>query len=108
MRCSRGLRAGAFGIGLACIGAAHAAGDAEAGRIKAEPCMGCHGVAGYTNAYPNYHVPRVGGQAPDYIVAALKEYAAGQRPHPTMHAQAATLSDQDMEDIAAFFSGNPE
>jgi len=84
---------------------AAAAGDAAAGKIKAEPCMGCHAIEGYANAYPNYHVPRVGGQEPDYIVAALKAYAAGNRDHKTMQAQAATLSEQDMEDIAAYFTG---
>ena len=83
--------------------AAHAAGNAAAGEVKAQPCLGCHGVPGYFNAYPNYHVPRVGGQHAQYIVNALKEYKSGARSHPTMRAQAASLSEQDMEDIAAFF-----
>jgi len=86
------------------VPAAFAAGDPAAGRIKAEPCMGCHAVEGYFSVYPTYHVPRVGGQHPEYIIAALKEYRAKQRSHATMQAQAATLSDQDMADIAAFFS----
>jgi cytochrome c553 len=83
---------------------ARAAGDAEAGQVKAIPCMGCHAIPGYSNVYPTYHVPRVGGQHPEYIVAALKAYKAKQRSHPTMQAQAATLSEDDMQDIAAFFS----
>ena len=49
-------------------------------------------------------MPRVGGQHPEYIVAALRAYRSGQRDHPTMRAQAATLSDQDMQDIAAYFA----
>jgi cytochrome c553 len=84
--------------------AAQAAGDVEAGRLKAATCMGCHGVPSYTNAYPTYHVPRLGGQHADYIVAALQAYKAGQRPHKTMHAQAATMSEEDMQDIAAYFA----
>ncbi len=60
---------------------------------------------GYRNAYPNYSVPRLVGQHPEYLVAALQEYKADQRSHATMHAQASELSDQDMADIAAYFSG---
>ena len=85
---------------------AHAAGDAVAGATKALPCMGCHGIPGYVSTYPTYHVPKVGGQHPDYIVAALKAYKAEQRSHKTMRAQAASLSDQDMADIAAYFAGS--
>ncbi len=84
--------------------AASAAGDAAVGRTKADTCMGCHGIVGYANAYPTYRVPRLGGQHPEYIVAALKAYKAGARTHPTMQAQAASMSDQDMADIAAFLS----
>jgi len=86
---------------------AHAAGDVEAGRVKANTCMGCHGIPNYNNAYPTYRVPRLGGQHPEYIMAALKEYRDGKRPHTTMHAQAMSLSDQDIEDIAAYLSKAP-
>ena len=56
---------GVLGIALAAaLSGAHAAGDAEAGEVKALPCMGCHGIPGYFNVYPTYHVPRVGGQHP--------------------------------------------
>lgn len=89
------------------LGTAQAAGDAEAGKIKASTCMGCHGVPSYTNAYPTYHVPRLGGQSADYIVSALNAYKNGERNHPTMHAQAESLSDQDMADIAAFITQAP-
>jgi len=81
-----------------------AAGDATAGETKAFTCMGCHGVPGYNNAYPSYHVPKLGGQHADYLVAALQAYKNGQRSHKTMQAQAVTLSEQDMQDIAAFFA----
>jgi cytochrome c553 len=87
-----------------CTGLAQAAGDPVAGKEKAQTCMGCHGIPGYRNAAPEYHVPKLGGQHAEYIIAALKAYKAGQRNHPTMRAQASTLSDQDMADIAAYFS----
>lgn len=85
-----------------------AEGDAKAGQVKAIPCMGCHAIPGYSNVYPTYHVPRLGGQHPEYIVAALKAYKAKERSHPTMQAQAASLSDADMENLAAYFSSKTE
>ena len=91
-------------IALALATPARADGNAAKGKVKAITCMGCHGIPGYHNAYPNYPVPRVGGQHPEYIVIALKAYKTGQRGHPTMQAQAATLSEQDMQDIAAYFA----
>ncbi len=94
-------------LALSLAASAHAAGDVEAGRIKANTCMGCHGIPNYNNAYPTYRVPRLGGQHPEYIVAALKEYREGKRAHGTMHAQGMSLSDQDMEDIAAYLAKAP-
>ncbi len=85
-----------------------AAGDPAAGHDKAYHCAGCHAVPGYRYAYPNVTVPKLGGQHAAYIVNALKEYKAKARPNPTMHANAATLSDQDMEDIAAFFASQKD
>ena len=85
-------------------GPAVADGDSEAGRVKALGCMGCHGIEGYFNVYPSYHVPKLAGQHSDYIVAALKAYKTGQRGHKTMVAQASSLTEQDMKDIAAFFA----
>ncbi len=79
------------------------AGDAEAGKYKAETCLGCHGVPSYTNVYPSYHVPKLGGQHAEYIVAALKGYQTGERSHSTMQAHAAGLSEADMADIGAYF-----
>jgi len=80
-------------------------GDPSAGKNKFATCAGCHAIPGHTNAYPNYHVPRLGDQHPDYVVAALKAYQAGDRSHPTMHANAFSLSEQDMRDIAAYVAG---
>ncbi|MDR9413435.1 MAG: c-type cytochrome [Spiribacter sp.] len=85
-------------------GLAAAEGDISAGRDKAYTCMGCHAVDGYRNAYPSYRVPKLGGQHAEYIVLALKAYKAGDRQHGTMQALASTLSEQDMEDIAAYFA----
>jgi cytochrome c553 len=86
----------------AMLGSAHAAGDPAAGKYKFTTCAGCHAIPGYNNVYPTYHVPKLGGQHPEYIIAALKAYKAGDRQHPTMHANAFTLSEQDMADIAAY------
>ena len=85
--------------------AAQAEGDPAAGKKKAYTCLGCHGIPDYKNVYPTYHVPKLAGQNADYIVAALTAYTSGERPHSTMHAQSASLSAQDMQDIAAYFAG---
>ncbi len=85
-------------------GNALAAGDVEAGKVKSSTCIGCHGITNYSNVYPSYRVPKLGGQHPEYVVAALKGYKSGDRSHPTMQAQAAQMSDQDMADIAAFLT----
>ncbi len=81
-----------------------AAGDAEAGKTLAYTCLGCHGIDGYRNAYPSYRVPKLGGQKAAYIVVALQGYRDGMREHPTMQAQSETLTDQQMEDIAAYLA----
>jgi cytochrome c553 len=70
-------------------------------------CLGCHGIPNYKNAYPNYSVPKLTGQHADYLVLALQAYRSGERAHVTMHAQASSLTDQDMKDIALFFGGEP-
>ena len=82
-------------------------GNAEKGKALSNTCLGCHGVPGYRNAYPNYSVPKLEGQHPEYIVLALQAYRSGERSHLTMHSQASSLSDQDMADIAVYFSGTP-
>ena len=79
-----------------------AAGDVQAGQLKAETCLGCHAVQGYYNVYPTYRVPKLGGQNAKYIETALKAYRDGSRAHGTMKANADNLSDQDMADIGSF------
>lgn len=80
------------------------AGNPETGRALTYTCQGCHGIEGYKNAYPNFHVPRIGGQSAEYLANALTEYKNGNRKHPTMQAQSQSFSEQDIADIAAFLS----
>jgi len=84
--------------------AAIAEGDTEAGKELGYTCLGCHGIEGYRNAYPSYRVPKLGGQKAGYLVIALKGYREGTRAHPTMQAQATSLSDQEIEDVAAYLA----
>ena len=81
-----------------------ASGDYEAGKIKAYTCTGCHGIAGYKNTYPMYHVPRIGGQNQEYLVIALQGFKSGERVHSTMNLQAEALSEQDIRDIAVYLA----
>jgi cytochrome c553 len=85
--------------------AAFADGDPVRGKQLAYTCLGCHGIENYKNTYPTYSVPKLGGQHPEYIVAALRAYQSGERSHGTMHAQASTMSEQDLADVAAFLAG---
>lgn len=102
------LRNGFLALALVSVSlVATAAGDAKRGRVLSSTCMGCHGIPDYANAYPTYRVPLLGGQSPEYVVAALKGYKTKERPHGTMHAQASSMTDQDMEDIAAFITKAP-
>jgi len=96
----------ALGLGLG--GAARAqdkAGDAVAGDKKAQMCSGCHNIPGYQASFPEvYKVPKIAGQNARYIASALAAYRKGERKHPTMRAIAGSLSDQDIADLAAFYS----
>jgi cytochrome c553 len=93
--------------GALCLSAlgAHAAGDPVVGEKKFYTCYGCHGVVDYKHVYPEYSVPKLRHQDSAYLVAALREYRSGERPDATMHAQAVTLTDQDIDDIAAYLQG---
>lgn len=85
-----------------------AAGNADAGKHKSSMCAGCHSIPGYKTAFPVvYSVPKLDGQHGAYIVSALRAYKSGERKHPSMRAIAASLSDQDMADLAAFYSATP-
>ena len=81
------------------------AGDVKAGESKAAMCIGCHGIPGYQNSFPEIHkVPMIQGQSDKYIVSALTAYKKGDRKHPTMRGIAASLSEQDMADLGAFYA----
>jgi len=85
--------------------AADAVGNAEAAKAKVSMCIGCHGILGYRASFPEvYSVPMIAGQNDAYIRSALRAYAVGERTHPTMDAIAKSLSDQDIADLAAYYS----
>ncbi|PKM02390.1 MAG: cytochrome C [Gammaproteobacteria bacterium HGW-Gammaproteobacteria-6] len=84
--------------------AVHAEGDPALGRQLAYTCTGCHGIEGYKNAYPQYHVPRIAGQNYEYLLSALIAYQKGERVHPTMQAQAESFSETDLQNLAAFIA----
>lgn len=80
-------------------------GDAKAALGKIDMCIGCHGIHHYQVAFPEVHkVPKISGQSATYISAALNAYKTGARRHPSMRGIAETLSDQDIADIAAYYS----
>ena len=67
-------------------------------------CIGCHGIPGYKTAFPDvYHVPRIAGQQPGYIIAALKAYKSGERWHPSMRGIAASLNEEQMKELAEYY-----
>lgn len=79
-------------------------GDAKAAENKVAMCIGCHSIVGYKATFPEiYRVPMISGQNAAYIVAALNAYKKGDRKHPTMRGIAASLSDQDMADLGAYY-----
>jgi cytochrome c553 len=95
--CSAALSAHAQGI----------SGDAQAGQKKAEMCIGCHGIPGYQNSFPEIHkVPMISGQSDKYIVSALNAYKKGERKHPSMRGIAGSLNEQDMADLAAYYASH--
>jgi cytochrome c553 len=80
---------------------AHAQGDAEAGKEKSAACAACHGEAG-NSSVPQY--PILAGQTARYLYLQLKDYKEGRRKDPLMSPMVASLSKQDMYDLAAYFS----
>ncbi|MEE9339149.1 MAG: c-type cytochrome [Methylococcaceae bacterium] len=91
-------------IALLSFQTATQAADIQAGKDAFETCRGCHSAPGYSNVYPTYYVPKIGGQVPAYTVAALKAYKESNRSHRTMMANSYDLSEQKMEDIAAYLA----
>ncbi len=85
------------------LGVAHAQ-DAKEGGEKVAMCIGCHSIPGYQASFPEvYKVPMIAGQGAKYIVSSLVAYKKGERKHPTMRGIAASLTDKDMADVAAFY-----
>lgn len=94
-------------VALSFGAAAQVAGDVKAGESKAAMCIGCHGIPGYQNSFPEIHkVPKISGQSEKAIVSALVAYQKGDRKHPSMRGIAGSLSEQDMADLAAFYAGH--
>jgi cytochrome c553 len=86
------------------VAQAQDAGDVKKGEQKAAMCIGCHGIHGYQASFPEIHkVPMISGQGAKFIVASLNAYKKGERKHPTMRGIAATLSEQDMADLGAYY-----
>lgn len=101
----RSLLTAVLAAGFVCFAsAAGAKGDAAQGRLEVYSCHGCHGIPGYMSAYPEYHVPRIAGQNEQYLIDALNEYRTDARKYPTMNAQAHSLTEQQIENIAAYLS----
>jgi cytochrome c553 len=85
--------------------AADVVGNANAAANKIAMCVGCHGIPGYKATFPEvYQVPMIGGQSAKYIESALKAYQKGDRKHPSMRGIAGSLTDQDIADVAAYYS----
>ncbi|MGH8173018.1 MAG: c-type cytochrome [Rhodanobacteraceae bacterium] len=84
---------------------AFAKGDVDAGKAKSVPCQACHAADGNAGIDPQY--PRLAGQYADYLARALHEYKAGERKNPIMSGFAATLSEEDIADLSAYFASLP-
>ena len=90
----------------ALFGAATAAGaaDMKAGEAKARVCQACHGLDGNS---PTADYPKLGGQLPDYLAKALRDYKSGARKNAIMAGFAGTLSSQDIANLAAYYAAQP-
>ncbi|WP_045225215.1 c-type cytochrome [Methyloterricola oryzae] len=94
--------AAGVGLLLGTQAALAAAPDTTEGQTKFYTCVGCHGIKGYSNAFPTYAVPKLGGQHADYVVAALKAYQSGGRKHGSMEGNSSGWSEDDFKAIAAY------
>jgi len=92
-------------IALCAFVPAVSAGDAVAGRTKAAVCAACHGADGNTPIDAN--TPKLAGQHQDYLVKVLRDYRSGARSNAIMGAQAGSLKDEDIDDLAAYFASQP-
>jgi cytochrome c553 len=90
---------------LLAVSAVQAVGNPEAGKAKSTLCAGCHTGEGMRiNTPAIYRIPKIRGQHAEYLASALKAYRSGTRKNDTMHAMATSLSDQDIDDLAAYFA----
>ncbi len=96
------IRLMVFALALALAGAAQASGNAAAGKDKSQVCAACHGPTGAKPTAPEN--PILAGQHYDYLVRALRDYKSGKRNNAIMKGFAASLSRQDIEDLAAWFA----
>ncbi len=95
----------AFPLIVAFIAMPVAAADLAAGQAKAkEICQACHGLDGNSQS-PDY--PKLGGQYPDYLQKALRDYKSGARKNPIMAGFAGALTDKDIENLAAYYASQP-
>ena len=84
---------------------ARADGSVVQASVAVSMCQGCHGIAGYRTAFPEvYSVPKLGGQQSAYLIKALQDYRSSVRKHATMRSIAASLSDEQMAELAAYYS----
>jgi cytochrome c553 len=107
LRVGMAVGAASLAAGAALAQQPQPAASPQHGATLASTCLGCHGIEGYRNAYPDYAVPRLSGQHAQYLQDALKEYRSDARQYPTMHLQALSLSDQDITDVATYLAGTP-
>lgn len=93
---------------LAAAATAAAYADSQPGNspaAKSNHCVGCHDIPGYRSVFPDvYPVPKIIGQNAAYIENALRDYRSGKRTHPSMSGIAAQLSDQDIKELAQWYS----
>jgi cytochrome c553 len=105
----RSMVAAATVLAAMAVQAQDVKGDVQAGQKKAEMCIGCHGIPGYQNSFPEIHkVPMISGQSGAYIVSALTAYKKGERKHPSMRGIAGSLNEQDMADLGAFYASHAD
>ena len=94
-------------LGVAASASAQVTANVKAGETKAAMCIGCHGIPGYQNSFPEIHkVPKISGQTEKYLAAALVAYQKGDRKHPSMRGISGSLTEQDIADLAAFYAGH--
>ena len=95
----------AFPLIVACAAMPAVAADLAAGQAKVkEICQACHGLDGNSQT-PDY--PKLGGQYPDYLQKALRDYKSGARKNPIMAGFAGALTDKDIENLAAYYASQP-